>query len=204
MTQPIQEPTTQRSISQGKWGENQLFRRPAPPSGAGIACLRAYRFSDPLPVSGLGTSVELWWTAWENCDTDVFEPQTIGDEMNRLDLLVPGRLTMCWGVRYERALDDTSAQMLQDDEPVFGSNTYMTLHGRDTNGANSIELSPSLDIQTFVRTYPTMDPFNSGNQFPVRFGWNCAQLSGSTEDIEFAFLDVTFEVADICEGPIES
>ena len=33
MTQPIQEPTTQRSISQGKWGENQLFRRPAPPTG---------------------------------------------------------------------------------------------------------------------------------------------------------------------------
>lgn len=33
MTQPIQEPMTQRSISSLRWGENQLYRRPRPPGG---------------------------------------------------------------------------------------------------------------------------------------------------------------------------
>lgn len=34
MTQPIQEPTTQRSLSRLTWQDNQLFRRPGPVTGA--------------------------------------------------------------------------------------------------------------------------------------------------------------------------
>lgn len=34
MTQPIQEPTLQRTDARLTWGQNQLFRRPAPGSGA--------------------------------------------------------------------------------------------------------------------------------------------------------------------------
>lgn len=36
MTQPIQEPTTQRSVSGLDWGQSQLARRPAPPPTGGF------------------------------------------------------------------------------------------------------------------------------------------------------------------------
>lgn len=165
---------------------------------------RAYRALDPITVSGNGTTQDVTWDIWENCNEDIFTEHVVGDTIDALDLLVPGKITICWGVKYASSLDDTAALYLIDDEPVFGANTYSTLHGRSTNGVQSLEAFPSLLIQTFARSYPTMDPFSSGNQFPVRFTWAAGQISGTSEDIEFGFLDVGFEAADLCVGPIES
>lgn len=36
MTQPVQEPATQRSIAAGTWNTNQLYRRPAPQAPAAV------------------------------------------------------------------------------------------------------------------------------------------------------------------------
>lgn len=62
MTQPIQEPTTQRSISQGKWGENQLFRRPAPASGD------VFEYAGLSGISPVTVPTATWTTltGWSN------------------------------------------------------------------------------------------------------------------------------------------
>ena len=134
----------------------------------------------------------------------MFEEQTTADEVTALDLLVAGKITICWGVKFGDDLTDSLMMALIDDEPVFGPNTYQTVHSRLNNGTNNFEMGAQLQIQTFTRSYPTVDPFSSGDQFPVRFSWTVAQISGTSEDIEFAFLDVGYEAADICEGPILS
>lgn len=204
MTQPIQEPSTDKALQGMAYARDQIFRRPPPLGGGPVQVLRAYRALDPVTISGTGTGATFTWDIWENCNDAIFDPHLIGDEMDALDLLLPGKVTICWGVKYEVALSDSSAMQLIDDEPAFGPNTYSTVHARSTNGVDSMQGFPSLMIQTFSRSYPTTDPFSSGNQFPVRFTWKAAQISGTSRDIEFAFLDVGWEPADICEGPIES
>lgn len=79
MTQPVQEPLTQRSVSGLTWDKNQLYRRPPPPSSTDIPWARIGRpyseavasitnnsFED-LPVTAswntsAGESGELWFS----------------------------------------------------------------------------------------------------------------------------------------------
>lgn len=45
MTQPIQEPATQRSIGALQWGQNQLFRRPDPNAGGGTSVVHMFAWN---------------------------------------------------------------------------------------------------------------------------------------------------------------
>lgn len=56
MTQPIQEPSTSRSVSGLGWGERQLARRPAPPAAAGTGLSFCYAAKNSVSVTGLADS----------------------------------------------------------------------------------------------------------------------------------------------------
>lgn len=98
MTQPIQEPTTQRSVSRLTWGENQLFRRPAPPTGDNRPWARlAKPFPDgtfyPNQVIANNTDETLEFDETYNLDSgdsgfDYFS--AVGTPINTLRIETPG------------------------------------------------------------------------------------------------------------------
>lgn len=204
MTQPIQEPSTDRALQAFAYARDQIFRRPPPLGSNPHQTFRAYRALSPVSISGAGARNQILFDIWENCNTDIFDDVLSGDNLMRVDCLIPGIYTVCWGVLYDVNLTDTSGMCLEDTDPVFGPLEYWTLHGRMGNGVDTFQSGSVMTIQTFTRSYPTSDPFSSGDQFPVGMTFHAAQITGSTEDIEFAFLDIQWADADICEGPILS
>lgn len=66
MTQPVQEPATQRSIAAGTWNTNQLYRRPAPSAGeTEIKSFKATYTAGPQTMLPDTSSNVLWDTAGE-------------------------------------------------------------------------------------------------------------------------------------------
>lgn len=59
MSRPIQEPSVQRQVSNLTWGENQLFRRPAPESRAGYE-IKVFGDRAEDPVVSTGDSLFVW------------------------------------------------------------------------------------------------------------------------------------------------
>ena len=203
MTQPIQEPVTQRAISQLNWGQNQLFRRPDPNAASTVSVFRAYR-TTTLSIGGAGTGVAFRWNIWENCDEDVFDFTEVGGLLDTVSLLVPGHIIIYWGVQFADALAGSMGMFIQDDDPVFGPLQHMVIHGETTDGVRTFQLADSLYTQTLSKSYPTLDIFSSGSQFPMQFNFQAAQISGSAVNITFAILDIQYQPADVCTGPIES
>jgi hypothetical protein len=148
--------------------------------------------------------VQFRWNIWENCDTDVFDVSEVGGLLDTLTLLVPGRLVMQWAVQFNNVLNDSMGMYIEEGDPVFGPNVYMQVHGRCANGVNTFQLGDQIYVMTLAKSYPTLDIFSSGTQFPMEFRWLVAQLTGSSHNVTHAILDVQYEPADICEGPIDS
>lgn len=205
MSRPIYEPTPARYDAYNDFGNQQLFRRPAPEGATTApAFFRAYNVFVPRTCGSTGTTQTMVFDFWENCDETVFDVQTTAGNMTTLEILIPGRMILQWGVKFENALSDSFGMSIIEDESVFGPNTHMTVHGRVTNGAQSFESAPAIYVQTLHRSYPVLDLFNSGNQFPIILTFALNQITGSAQDTEFAYLDVTHDTATPCEGPISS
>ena len=111
MTQPIQEPSTPRSISKLTWGENQLFRRPAP---AGSDNRPWARLGKPFPdgtfypnqTIGNNTNTVVDWDTTYNMDPgDSGETyfSTIGAPVTALRFEVTGVYAMTAEVFWSEA-----------------------------------------------------------------------------------------------------
>lgn len=129
MTQPVQEPSTDRSLSAARWGNNQLFRRPAPTPAAASASRRPW-----IVMEGLGwdmanntdspiiTDTLYWDNTLLNLDPgdptidngDIFVMDTVHDTLNNQDTWVfvnrdEGWFTFELAVQYDEAASRQTA-----------------------------------------------------------------------------------------------
>lgn len=168
---------------------------PIPGSADTDAYFRAYLIDDLTNLSGTDQIVD-WHTGWElGGEAGVFQPKTTAlsnattsDKVRRLDLLVPGRIEMCWGFEYsltgDAANGDVYSHFLSDNNPVFGSNY------QDTHAAPSGVQGEGLLISNYSRIYPLLDPFASGTQ-TIQFQWRVSWSGPTTgETVQSGFVDV--------------
>lgn len=194
MTQPVQEPTTQRDIARLGFGTEQLFRRPAPESGVLIEYFRAVRYTT-LTVAG-ASQVVVDWDEWEVCREDIFaplntllQPAQPGEKVRRVELdltTFPGRYTFMWGAHNTSAIGGSVEMAIHDGDPIWGR-PESTLHGTSTGG-----LSPGFLQVTMSRIYPLYDPFGSGAHVP-QISFTLAQNGGASEDFSEFVMEIHYE-----------
>lgn len=164
MTQPVQEPTTQRVVSKLGWGERQLERRPGPTSGV-ISVFRALMDNGISPIGDFDTFID--FNNWEGTyDSSIFQPLEAGlvnstTYVRYVRLLRPGRYSFQCSINLYASSpagqpDGTVTLAFYDNNIIFGE--YQTFgHAPD----------PGSDLAGMISghwayTYPPYDPFSSG------------------------------------------
>ena len=185
MTQPVQEPTTQRSISGLKWRTNQIERRPAPTSEGCRWCTTAAYMED-LVANGTGLNVAN--DNWENVVTGTGANQRWLNEFcddpegNWTRNFATGTINNNVGVAYAYA----ASGFVQFDVPDG------TIIGAAIDWVSA---------ENFANTGPVADNFPSmtvySERVPISNGVRlmCYQNSGGTAEILAARLHVRrFEI----------
>ena len=205
MSRPIYEPTPPREDARLGFGNDQLFRRPAPISGCQIEYFRAVRYLTPVTVGGT-TQITVDWDGWEWC-SEVFIPldqnlnpdPTPGvDQVRRVQLDIvtfPGRYTFMWGAHNTSNIAGSVEMSIHDGDPIWGR-PESTVHGAQAVGANS--LTVGFYQMTMSRIYPLYDPFGSGLHTP-QISFTLAQNGGASENFSELVMEIHYEsCVNIC------
>lgn len=172
MTQPVQEPTNQRSISGLKWRTNQLERRPAPPSTNVIPVFHAEQSSSSLQTIADSATTIVKFNSWNNGDPTVFDVGVTGGLLDTIILLQPGvyscTLSFEWLVNFNATM---FLAMLSDYD-------FAQVAGFPGSAGGWVG-SPAA---TFELTYPAPFEPTPGSMGIV---WTVRQHSGVGRDTDF-------------------
>ena len=195
MTQPIQEPLTQRSISKLTWDTNQLYRRPDPNRATGPIALRGLRDYGTGLVVATATETPILFDDWENEDATVFGETLSGGNLQKVSFLQQGIYTITLTIFWETEFDGVTEIALLDDSTTagnwpFGQSPNM---GQFGSGRTSDSFSYPLTL-SITKKYPryltTAGDVSGGvygQIFPKVF-----QRSGTNKDLTWASLDVYY------------
>lgn len=196
MTQPIQEPTGARTDSRLTWGQNQLFRRPAPPTGGTPSVFRANQWNNELTTPTSTDMEPILFDFWSNPDSSIFsEVLDGGGDLVGVELLVPGFIVATLILNWEVSFDFSVAGLIADNEAVWppagNEATRKMSAGHGTGMGYLISMS---------RYYPTIDweEGHGGNELPD-FRAYAGQASGSARDVQ-GRMDICYFDAAI--GPV--
>ena len=193
MTQPIQEPLVQRSISQLTWGSNQLFRRPDPNASSPIIALRAtYDPSGGLTVA-TDTETIINWDTWENEDTSIFEEVLVAGDLQTVRLIAIGVYSITVGILWETAFTSpTEIDILDQSNASSGFFNNAGMCGMFPRAEGGSQFTYATTF-TAIRKYPLLgvtDGDITGSP-PIYGSWlvKVAQWSGISRDLEGAWMD---------------
>jgi hypothetical protein len=120
VTQPVQEPLTQRSISNLAWRTGQLERRPTPSGEAGIPGFHGYRTQDITLVSANDNRIN--WDFWIIDDDTIFDVAVFGGDATDVALLVEGWYSVnVWAGFSNDPATGFAGIMLQHDATVVAA-----------------------------------------------------------------------------------
>jgi hypothetical protein len=120
VTQPVQEPLTQRSISKLNWDTNQLYRRPTPSSESGIPGFHAYRESTLTMVTGVNAQINFDY--WINDDDSIFEAGALAaGDLTEVKLLVEGWYSVFAWIHFstQPTAGFSGINLVHDDTDIF-------------------------------------------------------------------------------------
>ena len=214
MTQPVQEPLTQRSISQLNWGQNQLFRRPDPNASSPVQIFRATRGFDASAVSvgSGGSQVTVDFDIWNWCDDSVFCPLDTGlnpDPTPGVDSVRRVRLSDC-GTAYLDTVPGTyDIYFAVVPVGTFDGDVELTLHdGDDTYGFgdsyyHSLRsgFGSSFISAMWSKVYPIWD-FQGDEGSVAELSFTIAQINsgGTTRTFTPCWLEIHFNPnVNVCD-----
>jgi hypothetical protein len=162
MTRPIYEPSLTRTDRALGFGNDQLFRRPAPQGGDSvIPVFTGWRTSNVTMVSG--TETNLNWQFWNIEDTTVFDTDNSGGEAIAVYCLLDGWYSINVWINFTSipASGFAGIMMIHDDTDIFEPAAVMGV----TFPTNfSLDVVPTFQI---VRYFPPL--FQT--QEPPSFAW---------------------------------
>lgn len=197
MTQPIQEPSTPRKLTSFGYGQEQLFRRPAPAGTGPLPGFRARRELGSLSVNSL-SNTNVCWDNWEICDPDVFQEGTLGsgacaNQLLEVNLLATGVYAIHAQIDYEEDLTFKTGIGIHDNV------TAKMWHGLDS-WMDVGTAAPSLTIE-IVRAYHVLDQAQIRVETLQNSG--SAKNIGSDDTLCSNFLQVYFLGSYDCDDCID-
>lgn len=190
MTRPIYEPTPARYDAYNDFGNQQLFRRPAPTSeGATIPGFHGYMTEDLVLTTG--NDGQLAWDFWVNDDDTIFEAGTItGGDATDVVLLVDGWYSIdVWaGFTTAPTTGFAGIMMIHDDTDIFGPSE-----------SQGVTYPLNFHLDTVLKfTKVAYFPPDFLTQVPPNFAWAdrlefwVVQNHGSNRTITWAYCNIGF------------
>jgi hypothetical protein len=185
MTAPIQEPNLYRHASGLQWGQNQLFRRPAPRSDYLPITFRAalQEIADPEAdrphyTSGGGqdlVSFDTWDTTFNTdvydiSDWEFIDPLTGYDSISGVSLIAPGIYSMTAQVDVAQYWSGATmfASNFDDGTSVYHEHGTYPIAGVPFIGDSTIRF----DMNRFVWTTDDDEEWDTESDFEVVFAQN--------------------------------
>jgi hypothetical protein len=172
VTQPVQEPSPQRTDSLLSFGERQLRRRPAPIAEQLVPVFEAIQDTSFTTAADSADTV-LLWDVWNNSDTTVFGHTTTGAKLNSVKLLqLPGLYSLTCGIQWAVNWNATARILLAGD---YDFNQEQNFVGRAGGWSGNITFSAVLIFEA---------PFEVDDGL-AQVQWQVCQHSGVNRTTDF-------------------
>ena len=187
MTRPIFEPSLQRKDASLDYGQQQLFRRPAPVSTATIPGFHGYKDSNTTVTTGNASRIN--WDLWTIDDDTVFEQGTLsGGDLTDVKLLADGWYSLsCWA---QWASDPTTGfagiQMIHDDTDISEPSNAMGMT-YPLNFATAPAMKYA-DIRCFPIDFTQVQSFT----FVDRLEFWVVHNHGSNRTLQNAYCEISY------------
>jgi hypothetical protein len=196
VTQPVQEPLTQRSISKLNWDTNQLYRRPDPNAAFIPACLRAfYAPSGGLTVGNGVESSFFTFQDWVNEDPNVFQEVLFSGDLQKVDLREEGIYTVTINLVWETDFAFPTG-VLWLDGSTTASNWPFAGNGNMNAGTYApVEVCDSFCYpvtMSITRKFPRFGTTAISGGDMAQVSCKAIQYSGVNKDLASAYLEIFY------------
>ena len=181
MTAPIFEPSPERNDAGFAYGDQQLFRRPAPTSPVTITSFRAFALNTINTISDGGYD-PCTFDVWENGDTVIFTEGLDGNgDVQTVAGNVPGLYTVTFAWSFTDSWTGNQAGQIRDLVLIYNDEGWQG----DRNAITGV--SSGDGMVSLTRYYPTLyGDVLGGNSLPT-FSFEVGQLSGGGQDVQGRF-----------------